>query len=62
VTVLEINTPQGRARAHVHVADQPIGALMLGHGAAGGVTTRDLVAVADAARAARFSVALVEQP
>ena len=35
---------------------------MLGHGAAGGVTTRDLVAVADAARAARFSVALVEQP
>jgi uncharacterized protein len=62
VTVLEINTPQGRARAHVHDADQPIGALMLGHGAAGGVTTRDLVAVADAARAARFSVALVEQP
>jgi hypothetical protein len=62
VTVLEINTAQGPARAHVHDADQPIGALMLGHGAAGGVTTRDLVAVADAARAARFSVALVEQP
>jgi predicted alpha/beta-hydrolase family hydrolase len=62
VTVLEIDTPQGPARAHVHDADQPIGALMLGHGAAGGVTTRDLVAVADAARAARFSVALVEQP
>jgi predicted alpha/beta-hydrolase family hydrolase len=62
VTVLEINTPQGPARAHMHDADQPIGALMLGHGAAGGVTARDLVAVADAARAARFSVALVEQP
>ncbi len=62
VTVLEIATPQGPAKAHLHTADDPIGALILGHGAAGGVTTRDLVAVTDVARSARFSVALVEQP
>jgi predicted alpha/beta-hydrolase family hydrolase len=62
VTVLEIDTPQGPAKAHLHAAVEPIGALMLGHGAAGGVTAPDLVAVTDVARSARFSVALVEQP
>ena len=35
---------------------------MLGHGAGGGVTARDLVAVTEAARADGISVALVEQP
>ena len=35
---------------------------MLGHGAAGGVSARDLVTVTDVAREAGFSVALVEQP
>ena len=35
---------------------------MLGHGAAGGVTAPDLVAVTDVARSAGVSVALVEQP
>jgi predicted alpha/beta-hydrolase family hydrolase len=35
---------------------------MLGHGAAGGVTTPDLTAVSDVARSEGFSVALVEQP
>ena len=35
---------------------------MLGHGAGGGVTARDLVAAADVARSEGFSVALVEQP
>jgi uncharacterized protein len=62
VTVLELDTPHGPARVHLHVAAEPIGALMLGHGAGGGVTARDLVAVTDVARAAGFSVALVEQP
>jgi uncharacterized protein len=38
------------------------GALVLGHGAGGGVTAPDLVAAADAGREAGFSVALVEQP
>jgi predicted alpha/beta-hydrolase family hydrolase len=35
---------------------------MLGHGAAGGVTTPDLTAVTDVARSEGFNVALVEQP
>jgi uncharacterized protein len=60
--VLEIDTPQGPARAHLHAAEQPRAALMLGHGAAGGVTTPDLTAVSDVARSEGFSVALVEQP
>ena len=59
---LEVETPQGAARAHLRPADDPAGALILGHGAAGGVAARDLVAVTEVARAARFSVALIEQP
>jgi uncharacterized protein len=62
VTVLEIDTPHGPAKAHLHVAAEPIAGLILGHGAAGGVTAPDLVAVTDAARSAGLSVALVEQP
>jgi hypothetical protein len=34
-----------RANVNLHVAAEPVGALMLGHGARGGVTARDLVAV-----------------
>ena len=37
LTALEIDTPHGPARAHLHPADEPIGALVLGHGAGGGV-------------------------
>jgi uncharacterized protein len=61
-TVLEIDTPHGPARVHVHPAQEPAGALVLGHGAAGGLSTPDLVAATDVALAERFSVALVEQP
>jgi predicted alpha/beta-hydrolase family hydrolase len=61
-TVLEIATPHGTARAHLHAADAPVAALLLGHGAGGDVTARDLRAVAGVARAAGVSVALVEQP
>jgi predicted alpha/beta-hydrolase family hydrolase len=43
-------------------AAAPRGALILGHGAGGGVTARDLVAASGAAGAAGFTVALVEQP
>jgi predicted alpha/beta-hydrolase family hydrolase len=60
--VLEIDTPQGRAQAHLRPTKEPVGALVLGHGAAGGVSAPDLVAVAEVAGSARFSVALVEQP
>jgi predicted alpha/beta-hydrolase family hydrolase len=38
------------------------GAVVLGHGAGGGVSARDLTASADASRLAGFSVALIEQP
>jgi predicted alpha/beta-hydrolase family hydrolase len=47
---------------HLHPVNDPRGALVLGHGAGGGVGARDIVAVTEAARAGRFSVALVEQP
>ena len=47
---------------HLHPADEPRGTLVLGHGAGGGVTARDLVAATKAAHAVRFSVTLVEQP
>ena len=62
MSVLEIETPHGPARAHVEPAASPRGAVVLGHGAAGGVTAPDLVAAAAAARAEGFAVALVEQP
>ena len=60
--MLEVDTPHGRANAHLHPADRPRAALVLGHGAAGGVSSRDLVAVSDVARSEGLSVALVEQP
>jgi uncharacterized protein len=57
-----IDTPHGPARAHVHPAEGAVAALVLGHGAGGGVTAPDLVAVKDAAVARGVTVALVEQP
>ena len=60
--MLEVDTPHGRANVHLHRAAEPRAALVLGHGAGGGVTSRDLVAVTDAARSEGVSVALVEQP
>jgi uncharacterized protein len=57
-----IDTPHGPARAHVHAADDAVAALVLGHGAGGGVTAPDLVAVQGAAVARGITVALVEQP
>ena len=59
---MDLDTPHGPARAHLHPAARPIGALVLGHGAGGGVTAPDLVAVTNAAVAREISVALVEQP
>jgi uncharacterized protein len=58
----EVETPAGLARIHLREATTLRGALVLGHGAGGGVGARDLVAVADAAVAAGVGVALVEQP
>ena len=61
-TVLDIDTPHGPARAHVTKVRGAKGAVVLGHGAGGGVGARDLVAAGEAAVANGFSVALVEQP
>jgi uncharacterized protein len=59
---VEVETPHGAARIHIHAAADPAGALILGHGAGGGVGARDLVAATGAGLAAAISVALVEQP
>jgi uncharacterized protein len=61
-SMLKVETPHRQANVHLHRADEPRAALALGHGAAGGVTSPDLVAVTEVARSEGFSVALVEQP
>ena len=62
MAMLSVDTPHGRAHVHLHPADEPRGALVLGHGAGGGVTSRDLVAVTEAGQSVGTTVALVEQP
>jgi predicted alpha/beta-hydrolase family hydrolase len=59
---VEIDTPHGPALAHVQDAPGAVGALLLGHGAGGGVSAPDLMAATRAALEAGFSVGLVEQP
>jgi uncharacterized protein len=58
----EIETPSGQARAHLHPAGSARGAVVLGHGAGGGIEAPDLVAARHAATAEGFSAALIEQP
>jgi predicted alpha/beta-hydrolase family hydrolase len=60
--VLEVETPSGLAHVHLHMAEEARGALVLGHGAGGGVDAPDLAAATEVALDERFSVALVEQP
>ncbi len=60
--VLEIETPEGLARAQLHAAPDATGALALGHGAAGGFAAPDLAAVISIARDAGRTVAAIEQP
>ena len=62
MTVLDIRTPHGLACAHLQAAQDPRAALVLGHGAGGGIAAPDLVATRDAALLEGSSVALVEQP
>jgi predicted alpha/beta-hydrolase family hydrolase len=59
---LELDTPQGQANVHLHRAAGARAALVLGHGAGGGVASRDLQAVTEVARSQAITVALVEQP
>lgn len=57
-----IATPHGPANVHLHTSTNPKAALVLGHGAGGGIEAKDLGAARDAALAEGFTVALVEQP
>jgi predicted alpha/beta-hydrolase family hydrolase len=60
--MLDVETPHGPASVHLRRAESSRGWLVLGHGAGGGVQSRDLSAATDAALVAGFAVALVEQP
>lgn len=62
MAAMELQTPHGPARVHVHEADDPRAALVLGHGAGGGVGAPDLVAATQVALAHGVTVYLVEQP
>ena len=62
MTTLAIDTPYGQARADVRETEAPRATLLLGHGAGGGVTSRDLVMAARAADDEGVTVVLVEQP
>ena len=60
--MLEIATPHGPANVHLHPAERQRAALVLGHGAGGGIGAGDLVAAKDEALSAGLTVGLVEQP
>src|SRR5215210_8464603 len=60
--ILRVETPHGPAHVHLRAAADARAALVLGHGAGGGVRSRDLVAVTEVALEENVSVALVEQP
>ncbi|WP_037498013.1 alpha/beta hydrolase family protein [Solirubrobacter soli] len=60
--MIELETPHGPARAHVNEAEAPVGVLVLGHGAGGGVGAPDLKAATEAALAVNVTTILVEQP
>ena len=57
-----IDTPHGPARAHLHPAAEAHAALVLGHGAGGGIAAPDLQIAKEVALEEGVSVALVEQP
>jgi len=59
---IELDTPHGPARVHLQTADNATTALVLGHGAGGGVSSPDLMATTKAAIEEGITVALVEQP
>jgi predicted alpha/beta-hydrolase family hydrolase len=62
MALVEIETPHGWARVHVQKVPNPRGALVMGHGAGGGVEAPDLAAARAAALESGLVVALVEQP
>jgi predicted alpha/beta-hydrolase family hydrolase len=60
--VSSVETPHGEARLHRDRARKPIATLVLGHGAGGGVESRDLDALARMLPRQGISVVRVEQP
>ena len=65
MTKVTIDTPRGPARAHLSLpggTGSPAAALIVGHGAGGGVGAPDIQAAQRAALDAGWAVALVEQP
>jgi predicted alpha/beta-hydrolase family hydrolase len=60
--VREVETPHGPARVHLHAAASPRAGLVMGHGAGGGIGSRDLELTTRVGLELGVSVALVEQP
>ena len=58
----EVSTPHGPALVHLYRSDRPRAALVLGHGAGGGVGAPDLTAARDVGLEQGVTVALLEQP
>jgi predicted alpha/beta-hydrolase family hydrolase len=62
VPPIEIDTPHGPANAHVEAVDGARAALILGHGAGGGIAAPDLRTATAVARSLGITTVLVEQP
>ena len=58
----EVATPHGTARLHTDRSRRPVATLVLGHGAGGGVESRDLAALAQGLPRSGITVVRVEQP
>ncbi len=61
-SVREVRTPHGPARLHTNRSRHPVATLVLGHGAGGGVESRDLEALARGLPRSGITVVRVEQP
>jgi predicted alpha/beta-hydrolase family hydrolase len=59
---ISIETPRGEACVHLHPIESSVAALVLGHGASGGIESADLAATTAVAGEEGVTVALVEQP
>ena len=62
MSVEEIETPHGLARAHLHEVAKPQAALVMCHGAGVGVDSPDLALATEVANELGISVALTEMP
>ena len=62
MVIAQVETPHGPARAHVAAVEGARAAIVLGHGAGGGIAARDLATATRAARSLGLTSVLVEQP